>query len=66
MQLKVFSYCILSYSYMLTPVTLFRQGSEKLNTVLFPTIADQLKKLNHIRNPRQIHSGRLYEDHSGE
>ncbi len=51
---------------MLKPVTLFRQGSEKLNTVLFPTIADQLKKLNHIRNPRQIDSGRLYEDHSGE
>jgi hypothetical protein len=66
MQLKVFSSCILSYSYMLKPVTLFRQGSEKLNTVLFPTIADQLKKLNHIRNPRQIDSGRLYEDHSGE
>ena len=38
----------------------------KNSTVLFPIIADHLKKLNHIQNPRQIDSGRLYEDHSGE
>ncbi|EFX86903.1 hypothetical protein DAPPUDRAFT_312329 [Daphnia pulex] len=41
-------------------------GSEKFNTALFPSIADQLKKLSHIRNPRQIDSGKLYMDHSGE